>query len=104
MMTYRATGTIIKVGSSAVKKKYTREDRVERVLHLRYIYDLLETKDVPNVDSLMSSSADDSSHASVVYLEPKGIDTIPSRVAEILDVVRCILEALTVWNRIILLY
>jgi hypothetical protein len=93
---FRATGTIIKVGSSAVEKKYTRGDRSDRVLHLRNIYQLLQDKCVLNVDSLLQYYINDHVHGSVVYLQPKGIDDTPRSGQEVLEAVLCVLEALVV--------
>jgi hypothetical protein len=85
----RGTGTIIKLGSSAVEKKYTQDDRVVYIQHLGDIYQLLEDKDVPNVDGLMQYYVNDNVHGSVVYLQPKGMDMCLHQGQEVLEAVVC---------------
>ena len=90
----RETGTVIKVGSCAVEKKYMQRDGEARVNHLKTIYELLQAKHVPNVDRILNSYLNDNIHGSVVYLQPKGIDDSPRRAQEVLEAVKCVLEAL----------
>jgi len=92
----RGTGTIIKIGSSAVEKKYTQDDRVVCVQHLQDIYQLLEDKDVPNMDVLMQYYINNIVHRSVVYLQLKGMDIFLRRGQEVLEAVLCVLQALKV--------
>ena len=66
------------------------------VQHLRDIYQLLEDKNVPNIDILMQYYINDHVHGSVVYLQPKGMDIFPCQGQEILEAVVCILQALKV--------
>ncbi|PVF98299.1 hypothetical protein CPB86DRAFT_733261 [Serendipita vermifera] len=71
-------------------------DAVERVSKLVEIYDLLKSKDVPNVDKLKSSDIEhDHPH---VYLSPVGIDTLPNSGSEAFCAVVCVLEALKVMH------
>lgn len=91
----RATGTLIKVGSKAVEKKYTREDRVLRLHHLVHIYQLLHEKNVPNVDHILQYYCDDE-HGTVAFLAPKGMDQNPRTPQDVTNAVKCVLEALEV--------
>lgn len=92
---YRDTGAVITVGSSAVEKKYTRNDQAARVSHLVKIYALLEEKNVPNVDHLQMYRHD-SSHGYAVYLQPKGLPDVPRSRKEVIEALICVLEALVV--------
>ena len=91
----RATGTFIKVGSKAVEKKYTRDDRFIRVHHLVNIYCLLHEKVVPNVDHILQYYTDDE-HGAVAFLAPKGVDENPRDLQDVTNAVKCVLEALEV--------
>jgi hypothetical protein len=92
----RGTGTIIKVGLSAVKKKYTQDDTALHVQQLQDIYWLLEDEDVPNIDVLMQYYINNHVHGSVVYLQPKGMDIFLGQGQEVLEAVVCVLQALKV--------
>jgi len=61
------------------------------------VYKVLKKKDVPNVDRLMLSYADDA-HGAVAFLEPKGINIIPGNTCEVLEAASCVLEALAVMH------
>jgi hypothetical protein len=50
---------------------------------------------VPNVDQITLSYEDDI-HGTTAFLEPKGIELLPSTVRQVLEAVSCILEALVV--------
>lgn len=95
MFDVRATGAVIKIGASAVEKKYTR-DGATRVNHLRNIYQLLHNKSVPNVDSILQFHIGRGRHESVVFLQPRGIDIFPRQAQEIIEAITCVLEALAV--------
>ena len=85
-MTYR-TGVVIEVGASAVSKTYppSPPSSYARVTHLKTIYELLERKSVPNVDSLYSASQT----RGVVYLQPRGLDTRPKIAHDVVDAIVC---------------
>jgi len=81
----RGTGTIIKVGLSAVEKKYTQDDRAACVQHLQ-----------ENVDVLMQYYVNDNVHGSVEYLQLKGVDIFLHWGQEVLGAAVCIQQALKV--------
>ena len=66
------------------------------VQHLQDIYQLLEDKDVPNMDVLMQYYINNIVHRSVVYLQLKGMDIFLRRGQEVLEAVLCVLQALKV--------
>lgn len=92
----RDTGTITTIGSSGVRKRYTSDDRAQRVRRLKNVYSILKDKAVPNVDSLLKSHIDHPHHGCVVCLKPKRVDVPPRLAQEVKDAVRCILEFLVV--------
>jgi hypothetical protein len=96
MLFYRENGTIIMIGMACVQKKYTRDNRISRIRHLRNIYAVLERKKAPNVDSLTLAHDDDPKLGSVAYLSPRGINKPPSTSIEITQAILCVLNALIV--------
>jgi hypothetical protein len=88
-------GKTIEICGTNVKKTYDGPERHARIQKLRNVYEVLRTKDVPNVDRIVLSYADDK-HGTVAFLEPKGISVIPKSVLEVLEAVSCILDALIV--------
>jgi hypothetical protein len=94
---HRENGTIITIGTSCVKKKYTTENRISRIRRLQNIYALLERKKPPNVDQLLIAHEDHSELGSVAFFRPRGINKCPSSAIEVMQAIHCVLEALVVW-------
>jgi len=92
---HRDNGTIIIIGISFVKKKYTDNNRISRIRHLRYIY-LLGRKISPNVDNLLIAH-DDHVALGSAFLQPRGINKPPSSAIEVWQAILCVLDALVVW-------
>ena len=82
-----------------IQKHYAQANGAACVEHLVGIYDLLEHRNVPNVDQLEQYFIDDPECGSAVYLVPKGIDKFPCLANEVVEAVTCILEALVVCVR-----
>ena len=96
MLLSRGNGSIITIGMACVQKTYTRDNRISRIRHLRNIYDILERKNTPNVDSLRLAHDDDPKLGSVAYLSPRGINKPPSTGIEVTQAILCVLNALIV--------
>jgi len=63
---------------------------------LRDIYQLLEDKDVLNIEGLMQYYVHDNVHWSVVYLQLKGMDIFLCQGQAVLEAVGCFLQVLKV--------
>ena len=84
------------IGLSSVRKKYTNNNRIFRIRHLRNIYDLLGRKKSPNVDNLLIAH-DDHVALGSAFLQPRGINKSPSSAIEVRQAILCVLDALVVW-------
>jgi len=85
------------IGLSSVRKKYTNNNRISRIRHLRNIYDLLGRKKSPNVDNLLIAHDDHPELGSVAFFQPRGINKSPSSAIEVRQAILCVLDALVVW-------
>jgi len=56
-------------------------------------------KNVPNVDSALNLFEDDEVHGSVAYLQPKGVNRVPTSHLEVREAVLCVLDALVFMHR-----
>ena len=57
---------------------------------------MLVQKGVPNVDCLVASHEDHSRYGSMVVLQPRGMERRPRLASEVVEAVRCVLQALLV--------
>ena len=87
------SGVVIEAGSSMVRKTYPGDSGHARVTHLKTIYEILAHKLVPNVDSLYLPKLDDPS-CGIVYLQPRGLNTLPKSAQDVVAAIVCLLEAL----------
>lgn len=71
------------------------------IQHLWAIYDLLAQKNVLNVDSALNLFEDDKVDGLVAYLQPKGVNRLPTSHLEVQEAVLCVLDALVVCTFII---
>jgi hypothetical protein len=92
----RENGTIVTIGMACVRKTYTQDNRISRVRHLRNIYEALERKKVPNVDSLYLTHENHPTLGCVAFLSPRGINKPPTTGDEVTQAILCILNALIV--------
>jgi len=83
---------------AVVRKEFRHPDTAHRVTKLVNIYELLKTRQVPNVDTLRSAKF--FGHAGTeeifphVHLSPVGWDVIPDSGSESLNAIVCVLQAL----------
>jgi hypothetical protein len=85
----RENGTV-EIAGHFVIKSYTGADRLVRARYLQHIYALLETRQVPHVDSL------EHHFDTTVVLSPRGLAKTPTSEEELLSALTCVLEALEV--------
>ncbi|KAF9530554.1 hypothetical protein CPB83DRAFT_892527 [Crepidotus variabilis] len=85
---------IIEILGSNIKKTYTCDDAVQKIQHLRTIYNALIDDQVPITDSLVHIEE------STVLLKPTGIDTPAGSRRQLKDCIVCVLQALIVAHRI----
>ncbi|KAE9399956.1 hypothetical protein BT96DRAFT_881795 [Gymnopus androsaceus JB14] len=76
------------VSGKYVKKTYTCDNALDRVHHLKHIYQSLKEADVPNMDSLVSCEGN------TAFLGPIGLATPPNTIGSLRDCILCILGAL----------
>jgi hypothetical protein len=85
------------IGDTSVKKEFRDGNAVKRVSNLVEIYRLLKEKNVPNVDTLITSSTNtEDGHHPHVYLGPVGLDRLPESGLESFKSVVHVLQALKV--------
>jgi len=87
---YNRPNCTIEFSQDKIFKNYTCEDGIDRVRHLKDIYAILVSKDVPHIDRLMKAR-----HTSVM-LTPRGIEKQPNDDKELLDATISVLETLKV--------
>ncbi|KAI9455621.1 hypothetical protein HD554DRAFT_2178403 [Boletus coccyginus] len=85
----RDNGTV-EIAGHHIIKSYTCPDKLVRVVRLQSIYGLLQTRRVPNIDSLKHHF--DTS----LILSPRGLAETPTSEEELLSAIICVLEALEV--------
>lgn len=85
----RNNGTV-EIAGRWIIKVYTSKDKFERFERIQGVYRLLSTKRVRHVDSPM--------HAfdTTLVLSPRGRDEVPMTEQELLNALKCVLEALQV--------
>ena len=83
----------VEIAGRSIVKVYTSQDKYERLVHLRKVYDLLEAKAVPNVDSLVHASD------TTVVLSPRGIARLPRTEEELISAIVCVLQSLNVLHK-----
>jgi hypothetical protein len=94
-------GGLVRINIGAVvRKEFRHEDALARVSKLIEIYDLLKSKQVPNVDTLDRAETVDDGKTEEFYphvqLSPVGCDVAPKSGSEAFDAVACLLQALKV--------
>ncbi|PVF95529.1 hypothetical protein CPB86DRAFT_817168, partial [Serendipita vermifera] len=99
-MAFEREGGLVQMTiANVVKKEFRHKDATSRVSKLVKIYDLLKSKNVPNVDKLEKSYTKYTKKSCPhVILSPVGIDALPESGSEALDSVICVLEALKVMH------
>ena len=89
----REGGAVRMTIGAVVRKEFIGEEGVRRVSQLVDIYDLLNRKNVANVDTLVGFNLNSSPH---VCLKPVGVAGWPASGSEALSAVVCVLKALKV--------
>jgi hypothetical protein len=79
----------VEIAGKGIIKTYNQDDRFIRIDHLRKVYQTLQNKNVPNVDSL--TAAVDQTTA---ILFPRGNTDPPHSERELVEALICVLEAL----------
>ena len=78
----------VEIAGHHIIKVYTGLDKKERTRHIQAVYDTLNNKGVPHIDSLVHT------FDTTVILSPRGIAKPPTSEKELLDAVIFVLEAL----------
>jgi len=78
----------VEIGRTSIRKTYF-SGGAARIAHLKKIYGLLESRGVPNVDSLDNAILQKDVVA-VVQLSPKGTTMFPANMKDLLEAAKCI--------------
>ena len=78
----------MEIAGKRIIKTYDGRNRLKCIEHLQNVYHALQNKQVPNVDSLTTSSD------ATAVLSPRGIAKPPRGERELLGALICVLEAL----------
>jgi hypothetical protein len=77
----------VEIAGRIILKAYTEHDKVNR-LNLQMVYHLLQIKDVPYVDRLVTT------FDTTAVLSPRGMNRPPEDEEELLGALVCVLESL----------
>ncbi|KAN0080641.1 hypothetical protein V8E54_003845 [Elaphomyces granulatus] len=83
----------VEIAGRCIVKVYTSKDKYERLAYLQKVYNLLEDKAVPNVDTLVHISD------TTIVLSPRGVAQLPRTEEELISAVICVLQALNVLHK-----